>query len=510
MTRRSLLRNATRFVHPMLRLNYNSTARPFSRTASALRSVRIAARQSCLMLGAGLSLLALGGTPLLAQQAPTPSTAPPDKPKTPEAFNLPPRAWLPYELGLQATLIDQNLFKFRSPYEGKNSLRSRNENEKSDTYSLYTGVQLREGLEAYVNPEMARGNGLSQTIGLAGYTNGDVIRNPIIGQEPYLARYFFRGTIPTGKGEEEVQPGENQIAGIKRPIHRVVLSLGKMGTNDFFDQNSYANSTRTQFMNWALINNGAYDYAADTRGYSQGIVAEWINPDWALRFGSFQMPTFANGTDLSGDLIHSRGDQVEAELHPKVLRHRSPLIVRLLGYRNFARMGDYRQAIALAAQTGATPDITLTRKRGNVKYGFGINFEQPLGDDGNTGVFGRYGWDDGKTESFAYTEIDRTFCLGGQLSGKRWHRPDDRFSIAFVQNDLSAAHKDYLAAGGYGFIIGDGKLNYGSEQILETYYSYQLAKPLSLSLDYQYINNPAYNKDRGPVSVLSLRVHLEL
>lgn len=457
----------------------------------------------------GLLCLMASEPPAFAQGEPTPSSGNPQKPTQPGSPTLPPRALLPYEIGLQATLIDQQLFKFRSPYEGPLSLRSRNENEKSDTYTLYLGVQLTKGLEGFVNPEMARGNGLSQAVGLAGFTNGDVIRNPTLGQDPYLGRYLLRGTIPTGKGEEEVQPGENQIAGTKRPLHRVVITFGKLGTNDIFDTNSYANSTRTQFMNWALINNGAFDYAADTRGYSQGIAVEWINPDWAFRIGSFQMPTEANGINLSGDLIHSRGDQAEVELHPHLLPRKNPLVLRLLGYRNFARMGDYRQAVAQAEQTGTTPDITTTRRRGNVKYGFGLNFEQPLGDEGNTGVFGRYGWCDGATESFAFTETDRSLSMGGQLSGKHWGRPDDRLSLAFVQNDLSGPHKNYLAAGGQGFLLGDGKLNYGPERILETYYSFQVAKPLALSLDYQYITNPGYNQDRGPVSVLSLRAHLE-
>jgi hypothetical protein len=439
-----------------------------------------------------------------AQAAPIPATQDQPQPQ-PAAANQP---LLPYELGLQATLIDQNLFKFHSPYQGPHSLKSRNENEKSDTYTLYLGVRLTQGLDAYLNPEMARGNGLSQTIGLAGFTNGDVIRNPDLGQDPYLARYLIRYTLSTGHGQEKVEAAENQIEGM-RPRHRLVVTLGKMGVTDIFDTNSYANNTRTQFMNWALINNAAYDYAADTRGYSQGIAAEWAHPDWALRVGAFQMPTEANGPNLSGDLIHSRGDQLELELHPHLLRKRGPLIVRLLGYRNFARMGTYRDALALAQQTGTTPDITATRRRGNVKYGFGLNFEQPLGDDGNTALFGRYGWCDGATESFAYTEADRTLCLGGQLSGARWHRPNDHLALAVVQNDLSGAHKDYLAAGGLGFLLGDGRLNYGSEQIVESYYSYQLAKPLGLSLDYQFINNPGYNRDRGPVSVLSFRVHLE-
>lgn len=457
-----------------------------------------------ISLTLGLPLLLAGGG-LQAQNTPLPQ----DNSATTAAQSgtgKPPL--LPYELGLQATLIDQNLFRFHSPYSGPNSLPARNENEKSDTYTVYAGVRLTRGLEVFVNPEMARGNGIGQAIGLAGFTNGDVIRNPTLGMEPYLARYFVRYTLATGKGEEKIAPGENQIEGL-RPTHRLVFTAGKLGANDLFDINSYADSTRTQFMNWALLNNAAYDYAADTRGYTRGYALEWVNPDFAVRYGLFAMPLVANGPDLAEDLTHARGEQIEVEAHPHLLRHQNPLILRVLAYRNIATMGDYRASLALAQQTGTLPDITATRRPNRQKYGFGLNWEQPLGDDGATGIFGRYGWDDGATESFAYTEVDRSLSIGGQLSGRHWHRSEDCLALALVQNDLTAAHKDYLAAGGLGFLLGDGKLNYGSEQIAETYYRYQIAKPLSLSLDYQFINHPGYNRDRGPISVLSARAHLE-
>jgi high affinity Mn2+ porin len=294
------------------------------------------------------------------------------------------------------------------------------------------------------------------------------------------------------------------------PRRRLEIRFGKFSVPDFFDENSVGSDTHFQFTNWTVDNNGAYDYAADTRGYTRGIAVEWAHPDWALRLGSFQMPSVANGPKLAGDLIHNRGDQIEGELHPGLLgTHRAPAVVRLLAYRNLAHMGNYRAALALARRTGTTPDITAVEKRGAVKYGFGLNIEQPLGDEGTTGVFGRVGWNDGATETYAYTECDRTLCLGGQLSGARWHRPRDRAALALVGNGLSAPHRDYLAAGGVGFILGDGRLRYGPEQILETYYAYQLSRPLALSLDYQFVNHPGYNRDRGPVSVLSLRLHLE-
>ena len=426
---------------------------------------------------------------------------PPEKKPQPETSS-------PFQFNGQATFILQNLFKFRSLYEGVNSLRSRNEMELSQTYTLYIGARVRPNMELYVNPEMARGHGVSEALGLAGYANGEVIRNPSLSQDPYLGRYFARWNVATGKGTEKVEDAQNQVAGT-RPIRRVVITAGKIGVSDIFDLNTYANSARTQFMNWALLNNGAYDYAADTRGYTLGVAAEWVNPGFTVRLGSFQMPTVANGVTLAGNILNNRGDQLEVETHPNVLRYKGPLILRLLGYRNMAHMGDYRQSIALAKANGTIPDITQTETTGNVKYGFGVNLEQPLGDGGNTGLFARYSWDDGATESYAYTEIDRHISIGAQISGARWRRPTDRFALALVQNDLSAAHKDYLAAGGIGFIIGDGKLNYGSEQILESYYTAQFSKSIGVSLDYQFINNPAYNRDRGPVSILSLRSHFE-
>lgn len=413
-----------------------------------------------------------------------------------------------YEVGFQTTLIGQNLFKFRSPYAGKNSLRSRGELKETDSYTLFLGVRPARAFELYVNPEWVRGKGIGGGAGLAGYTNGEVLRAGVK-PEPVLARYFGRWIVPTGRGTESVEAGENKIPG-PLPAHRLVLTAGKIAVTDLFDVNSYANSTRTQFMNWALINNAAYDFAADTRGYSRGVALEWLHPGGAVRLGSFQMPTVANGIKLAGDLIHNRGDQMEVELHLRLLGGKQmPAVFRLLGYRNLAHMGRYRAALALARQTGTTPDITAVEKKGAVKYGFGLNFEQALGDDGNTGVFGRWGWNDGRTESFAFTECDRTFCLGGQLSGARWHRPQDRWALALVQNELSAAHRDYLAAGGSGFQLGDGRLRYGPEQILETYYSYRLTSRATLSPDYQFINHPGYNRDRGPVSVFSFRVHWE-
>lgn len=441
----------------------------------------------------------LNGATAVAQEA----VARPDAPSTPQTARP-----VDSELGGQITFIGQRLFTFKSPYQGVNSLRSKNEFKISDTYTLFLGKRLTPRFEVFFNPEMARGGGIGTALGLAGYANGDVIRNPQIGQEPYVARAFVRYTAPTGHTLEDGPPGENLIPG-KRATDRLTVTFGKLGSNDLFDTNAYANGTRTQFMNWALINNAAYDYAADTRGYTTGVGVEWMHPTWAVRVGSFQMPTFANGPVLSMNLQKNRGDQIELETHPSIVKHKDRSTLRILGYRNLADMGNYRDALALGAKRGTTPDVTATRREGSVKYGVGMNFEQPLGDGGDTGAFARAAWNDGRTESFAYTEAETSLTVGLQVSGKRWRRPSDKWAIALEQNGLGADHRAYLAAGGLGFILGDGKLSYRPERILETYYTFQADRTQGVSLDLQYIVNPGYNQDRGPVPVFSVRYHWE-
>jgi high affinity Mn2+ porin len=268
-------------------------------------------------------------------------------------------------------------------------------------------------------------------------------------------------------------------------------------------------------MNNAFGNDAAWDFAQDARGYTNGVAISWVNPAWTLRVGTFQMPATAGGVHLAEDWPRSRGDQIELDRNARLLHGKQPATFRLLGYRNVARMGRYRAALAPAQGTGSPPDVTAVRRRGAVKYGFGLNFEQPLADGGATGVFGRWGGNDGATESFAYAEVDRTFSVGAQLSGVHWNRPLDRVGLAFAQNGLSAAHRAYLAAGGTGLNLGDGRLNYGAERDIEVYYAItrfagtRLSKLLALSLGYQSIQNPGFNRDRGPVSVLSVRLHAQ-
>jgi high affinity Mn2+ porin len=412
-----------------------------------------------------------------------------------------------FQLGGQMTATWQSSLPFRSPYQGPNSFRSGPEAETSHVYTLYTGWRLGD-VEAYVNPELAAGNGLGRALGLAGYPNGDVIRNPSLGSTPNWARYFVRWTIPLTSKRELSEAAPNAIAG-SRPVERVVLTGGKMAVNDIFDTNRYANNTHAQFMNWALINDAAYDYAADTRGYTGGVALEWIHPDWALRVGSFRMPVVANGIALAGDLVHNRGDQAEVEVHAPLLAGCEPLVARVLGFRNLGHMGDYRASVARAQQDGTVPDIAQTATPGAVKWGMGLNLEQPLADHGDTGLFARLGFNDGRKEDFCYTEADAHLSVGGQLSGAHWGRPQDRVGVALVVDNLSAAHRAYLEAGGQGFLLGDGRLHYGPEQVLESYYAFQLNKPFAITADVQVINNPGFNHDRGPALIPSVRFHVD-
>jgi high affinity Mn2+ porin len=413
----------------------------------------------------------------------------------------------------EATFILQHLFAFSSPYAGPNSLLARQETELTHTYTLYLGARPTPRFEVYINPELALGNGVSAGEGLAGYSNGDLIGQNSLSPEPYIARLFVRWRVPlrrkrTPKQAQNVQSGTNLIGG-DLPASRLVITAGKYAISDQFDVNSYANNARIQFFNDAFVNNLAYDMAAETRGYNIGLMVSWVNPGFALRLGTFAMPTTAGGPDLAYNFANEHSDQMELTLHPRLLGGHAamPMIVRLLAYRNVATMGRYQDALQTQS-AGMAPDITTVRRSGAVKYGFGLNFEQALGDGGATGIFGRAGWNDGSTESFSYAEADRFVSFGGQLSGAHWGRPNDVLGVGAAQSDVSGVHKAYLAAGGLGLSLGDGKLNYGPEQILEGYYAYQLSKAATLSLDYQFINNPGYNRDRGPVNLLGLRMHL--
>lgn len=463
-----------------------------------------------------LALLALTilMTPARAQdpdsQGATPAGQQDQHPRTSDSQtnNAESKATSWYVLAGQATIIAQQLLPFHSPYQGPLSLPSRSQLEATETVTGYLGVRVGRRVDVFANPEIALGKGIGGGNGLGGYTNDDLIGQNTLRPEPYLARIFVRYRLPLGHGGDanEVPIGRapNLIPG-KTPARRLVLTFGKMSVNDIFDLNQYANDPHTQFMNVALTNNAAYDYSQDTRGYDVGLTAAWMNPDFNVRYGIFQAPTVPGGPDLSGDILSRNGQQIEVTAYPRIIDKHRLTTVRLLGYRNDYQSGSF--GATLAAANGGIPDITEMRT-GGVKYGFGLNMEQPIGDGGATGLFLRWGWNNGATES-SRTEVDRAFSLGAQVSGAKWSRKNDKIGIAFAQNDLSAVHKTYLEDGGLGTTLGDGQLSYGSEHIVEAYYSYQATKSMSLSLDHQWIGNPGYNTDRDPVSVTSFRVHFD-
>jgi high affinity Mn2+ porin len=416
----------------------------------------------------------------------------------------------------EATFILQHLFKFHSPYEGEGSFRSRDETELSHSYTLFLGIRAVKNLEFYVNPELALGNGLSHGTGLAGYVNADLNGQPDLRPEPFITRYFVRWRIPMRhigdhKGAEEesavrIGRAPNVIAG-PIPVHRLTVQLGKFGVTDVFDVNSYANDQRTQFFNAAFANNLAYDSPEEVRTYDLGAMVAWVNPAFAVRIGAFAMPTVPGGADLAYNLEHSHSEHIEVEFHPQLLKTpKPPFIVRFLGWRNTGNMGKYSSALA-ARDGSAAPSLDSVRRWGAVRSGFGINVEQALADGGDTGVFGRIGWADGAFESIT-DEADFALSFGGHLSGAHWGRKEDRVGLAYAQSGIGGAHKAYLAAGGQGLSVGDGQLRYGAESVVEVYYLYQLNKQVGFTFDYQFISNPGYNRDRGPVQVIGFRTHL--
>ena len=412
--------------------------------------------------------------------------------------------WRPMLLGTQMDFIHQRLLPFHATYGGDNSLQSGGDAKTSEAYGLYTGLQVVRGLEGYLDVEMVRGRGISGTVGLAGITNGDVIRqgSADLGDGPYIARMFLRYTLGFGSALDTLARAMDQLPQVSRAA-RLEITAGKFALSDLFDVNRYANSARQQFMNWGLFQNTAWDYAADTRGYSNGVAVNWIHPLWSVRAAAMQMPLKANGNVFDSDLGRAHGLNAEFEGHIAA----TGTVVRLLAYENEARMGLYSEALANIGSF-IHPDVALDDTPGRFKYGWGINVEQPLADGGETGAFFRYGWGDGAAESFVFTESDRHLSGGVQVSGAHWGRPDDRLGIATVIDGIVRVHQQYLGAGGDGFLLGDGGLKYGEEQIVEAYYRIQCGRYVEVSPDYQYIRNPGYNRDRGPASVLSLRLNV--
>ena len=402
----------------------------------------------------------------------------------------------------QTTYVWQGKSPFGAPYSGPHSLSPDREKSYSFTATAALGTRAWTGGEFYFNPEVAQGVPLSGLTGLGGFTNGEIARTS--GPTPtfYRARLFARQTWGFGGGSESVQSDANQIAGsVDR--RRLVLTAGNLAVLDIFDDNRFSHDPRTQFLNWSLMTHGAYDYAADARGYSWGFALEYFHDASTLRAGRFIQPKEPNQLALDPRVFKHYGDQVEIE-RAYALANR-PGKLRILVFRNVARMAGYQDALDLAAQAGGAPDINAVRTVERVKHGLGLNFEQEISP--TVGLFGRASWADGQTETYAFTEIDRSLSGGVSVKGGAFGRARDSLGIAYVRNGLSTAHRDYLGAGGLGFFLGDGALNYRPENILESYYSLDVAKNTLFSADFQRISNPGYNADRGPATVVSARLH---
>ena len=415
----------------------------------------------------------------------------------------------------QANIIFQAHAPFHSPYEGTNSLLARGEYKTSLLGTLYLGAQLRRDpkteTDVLFNLESSGGRGISEALGLAGFTNLDVVRNPNLGSVPYMARVQLQQTF--GFGDKLVDSERTPFSlPTKVPERRLEFFVGKMSLPDYFDVNSVGSDSHLQFMNWTVDNDGAWDYAADTRGYTYAAVVEYDDKVWSARYAVALMPTVANGVDLVWNLRQASGQNMEFELRKPLLGSLLPAdrkgVVRILSYVNHAHMGLYRVANqAFLNGEDPTPEITKHETYGAVKYGFGLNAEQELTT--NMRVFTRVGWNEGQHESFAYTEDDQTVEFGGDYSGRAWSRPHDKLGVTFVSNAIKADHQAYLRLGGLGFLLGDGKLNYAREDILEGYYTLHTWRGIYYALDLQYVDHPGYNKDRGPVLVESVRMHVD-
>ena len=399
---------------------------------------------------------------------------------------------------VQNTDIVQYHPGFSANYSGPNSLSPANELKETISLDLLFGFRVWTGAEVHVDGLMWQGFGFGDTRGVDGFPNGEAFRLGTTYPNVNLTRLFIRQTIGLGGEQEPVEDEQLQLAG-KRDVSRITLTLGRLSAKDIFDNNSYANDPRTQFMNWALMANEAWDYPGDSLGYITGFAAELNQPSWAIRYGFFQMPKVSNGTALDGHFLQAWGMVTEFERRFTIDAH--PGAVRLLAFLNQAHMGSYQAAIDSPERP---PNIEASRSY-RFKYGFCLNAEQELVK--NIGIFSRLGWSDGKNEAWVFSDVDRTATLGISIKGEAWYRPSDTVGCAGVLNGISHVHRDFLAAGGTGILAGDGALTYGPEEIIETYYDWLLWNNLHASLDYQFINHPAFNRDRGPVSVFGARLH---
>lgn len=405
-----------------------------------------------------------------------------------------------WEIHGQSTYLPQAYPAFRAPYSGTNSLTPARQAQATWSNSLYLNARLWEGGEVYYNPELLQGFGLSDTVGIAGFPNGEAQKSNFPYPHYNTSRLYVRQTFGLGGEQEELASGQQQLSG-KADINRLTLQAGKFSVGDVFDGNAYAKDTRRDFMNWSIWAPGAFDYAADRLGLTYGFTAELNQKQWALRGGYFLMGAVSNSNNFDTQVF--RRGQYVAELEMRYNLFSRPGKLRTIGWVSSANSGSYRETLNDPA---LNMDIALTRT-GRLKYGYVFNVEQSVTDD--IGLFGRWSWNNGKTEIMSFTDIDASLSLGTAIKGSAWGRPDDTIGIAGAINAISRDHRDFLAAGGLGPLIGDGQLNYRKERILETYYAYALNKAITLTADYQFVANPAFNADRGPVHIFSGRLHGE-
>jgi high affinity Mn2+ porin len=405
-----------------------------------------------------------------------------------------------WEIHGQSTYLGQGYPAFRAPYTGTNSLTPARQAQATWSNSLYLNARLWEGGEVYYNPELLQGFGLSDTVGIAGFASGEAQKSNFPYPHYNTSRLYVRQTFGFGGEQEELASAQQQLAG-KADVSRLTLQAGKFSVGDVFDGNAYAKDTRRDFMNWSIWAPGAFDYAADKLGLTYGMTAELNQKNWALRGGYFMIGAQSNSNNFDTQVF--RRGQYVAELETRYSLFSRPGKLRTIGWVSSANSGSYRDTLNDPA---LNLDISLTRT-GRLKYGYVFNVEQSVTDD--IGLFGRWSWNNGKTEIMSFTDIDASLSLGTSIKGTKWGRPDDTIGIAGAFNALSRDHRDFIAAGGLGPLIGDGQLNYRKERILETYYAYAVTKAITVTADYQFVTNPAYNADRGPVHVFSGRLHGE-
>jgi high affinity Mn2+ porin len=404
----------------------------------------------------------------------------------------------------QLTSVTQYKFSLPATYTGINSLLPVDESASTLTATIFWGTKLWKGAAVYINPEVAGGGGISSARGVAAFTNGEAFRVGDPEPKIYAARAFIKQIFNLGGEQNYIGEGANEV--YKTRSRKYVMAVaGKFSIADFFDNNSYSHDPRSQFFNWGLMSNGAWDYPANVRGYTWGAVLEYSTEKFKVRGATTLVPKEANGNDMDLNIGQANSSVFEFEKPISLFKRKG--IIRLLGFFTQAHMGNY-VAASYNLRGGGGYDITSTRSYGRTKYGLGINVEQELGN--GIGLFARASWNDGKNETWAFTEIDRSASVGLSFSGERWKRNDDAFGIGSVVSGLSEDHRNYLAGGGYGFIIGDGALNYGAEWVTEFYYKAKLfSDTFYLTANYQFVVNPAYNIDRGPAHVIGLRAHVE-